>query len=71
MPILEVEHIEKSFENTEVLKDISFTLEKGQVLSIIGSSGSGKTTLLRCLNFLERADSGIIKVNGEVIFDSK
>lgn len=67
MPILEVEHIEKSFENTEVLKDISFTLEKGQVLSIIGSSGSGKTTLLRCLNFLERADSGIIKVNGEVI----
>ena len=68
MPILEVEHIEKSFENTEVLKDISFTLEKGQVLSIIGSSGSGKTTLLRCLNFLERADSGIIKVNGEVIF---
>lgn len=71
MPILEVEHIEKSFENTEVLKDISFTLEKGQVLSIIGSSGSGKTTLLRCLNFLERADSGIIKVKGEVIFDSK
>ena len=71
MPILEVEHIEKSFEDTEVLKDISFTLEKGQVLSIIGSSGSGKTTLLRCLNFLERADSGIIKVNGEVIFDSK
>ena len=69
MPILEVEHIEKSFENTEVLKDISFTLEKGQVLSIIGSSGSGKTTLLRCLNFLEKADSGIIKVNGEVIFD--
>lgn len=67
MPILEVEHIEKSFENTEVLKDISFTLEKGQVLSIIGSSGSGKTTLLRCLNFLERADSGIIKVNDEVI----
>ena len=59
MHILEVEHIEKSFENTEVLKDISFTLEKGQVLSIIGSSGSGKTTLLRCLNFLERADSGI------------
>ena len=71
MPILEVEHIEKSFEDTEVLKDISFILEKGQVLSIIGSSGSGKTTLLRCLNFLERADSGIIKVNGEVIFDSK
>ena len=53
MAILEVEHICKSFEGTEVLKDISFSLEKGQVLSIIGSSGSGKTTLLRCLNFLE------------------
>ena len=54
MSILEVEHICKSFERTEVLKDISFSLEKGQVLSIIGSSGSGKTTLLRCLNFLEQ-----------------
>ena len=52
MSILEVEHICKSFERTEVLKDISFSLEQGQVLSIIGSSGSGKTTLLRCLNFL-------------------
>ena len=59
MPILEVEHICKSFEGTEVLKDISFSLEKSQVLSIIGSSGSGKTTLLRCLNFLERPDGGI------------
>ena len=56
MAILEVEHICKSFEKTEVLKDISFSLEEGQVLSIIGSSGSGKTTLLRCLNFLERPD---------------
>ena len=52
MSILEVEHIQKSFGNTEVLKDISFSLEKGQVVSNIGSSGSGKTTLLRCLNFL-------------------
>ena len=68
MPILEVEHISKSFENTEVLKDINFTLEQGQVLSIIGSSGSGKTTLLRCLNFLEQPDGGIIRVNGETLF---
>lgn len=70
MPILEVEHICKSFEGTEVLKDISFSLEKSQVLSIIGSSGSGKTTLLRCLNFLERPDGGIIKVNGDTLFDA-
>lgn len=71
MPILEVEHIQKSFGKTEVLKDISFSLEKGQVVSIIGSSGSGKTTLLRCLNFLENADKGRIKVNGEVLFDAE
>lgn len=71
MSILEVEHISKSFEKTEVLKDICFTLEKSQVLSIIGSSGSGKTTLLRCLNFLEQADDGIIKVGGQVIYDAK
>lgn len=70
MSILEVEHIQKSFENTEVLKDISFSLEKGQVVSIIGSSGSGKTTLLRCLNFLERPDGGVIRVNGETLFDA-
>lgn len=70
MAILEVEHIRKSFEHTEILKDISFSLEKGQVVSIIGSSGSGKTTLLRCLNFLERPDTGIIRVNGETLFDS-
>ncbi len=70
MAILEVEHIEKTFEHTEVLKDISFSLEKGQVLSIIGSSGSGKTTLLRCLNFLERPDRGIIRVNGETLLDA-
>lgn len=70
MAILEVEHICKSFNRTEILKDISFSLEKGQVLSIIGSSGSGKTTLLRCLNFLEHPDKGIIRVNGETLFDS-
>ena len=70
MAILEVNRIQKSFGKTEVLKDISFSLEKGQVVSIIGSSGSGKTTLLRCLNFLERPDKGEIKVNGEVLFDA-
>lgn len=71
MPILEVEHVCKSFGHTEVLKDISFSLEKGQVLSIIGSSGSGKTTLLRCLNFLETPNKGIIKVNNDILFDYK
>lgn len=70
MAILEVSNITKKFHNTSVLKDISFSLEKGNALAIIGSSGSGKTTLLRCLNFLETPDSGIIKVNGEVLFDS-
>ena len=70
MAILEVQHVSKSFGNTEVLKDISFSLEKGQVLSLIGSSGSGKTTLLRCLNFLERPDGGVIRVNGETLFDA-
>ena len=70
MPILEVEHISKSFNKTPVLKDVGFNLEKGQAVSIIGSSGSGKTTLLRCLNFLERPDTGIIKVNGETMWDA-
>ena len=65
MPILEVHNIEKHFERTQVLEDISFSLEKGQALSIIGPSGSGKTTLLRCLNFLEQADEGQILVNGQ------
>ena len=69
MSILKVENIEKSFGNIEVLKDISFSLEKGEVLSIIGSSGSGKTTLLRCLNFLETPDNGTISVKDEVLFD--
>ena len=69
MPILEVEHISKSFNKTPVLKDVGFNLEKGQAVSIIGSSGSGKTTLLRCLNFLERPDNGIIRVNGDTLFN--
>ena len=69
MAILEVSNITKRFGKTEVLKGIDFSLEKGQVLSIIGSSGSGKTTLLRCLNSLEFADEGQITVNGETIFD--
>lgn len=71
MAILEIEHLKKSFGRTEVLDDISFSLERGQVLSVIGSSGSGKTTLLRCLNFLEQPDGGIIRVNGEALFDAE
>lgn len=65
MALLQVDNIKKSFGGTEVLKDISFTLDRGQVLTIIGSSGSGKTTLLRCLNFLENPDSGSIRVDGQ------
>ena len=68
--ILEANHIEKHFGATQVLSDISFSLEQGQALSIIGSSGSGKTTLLRCLNFLEKPDGGTIAVNGTVLFDA-
>ena len=70
MPILEVSSVEKHFGGVEVLRDISFTLEKGQSLAIIGSSGSGKTTLLRCLNFLERPDGGRITVQDQVLFDA-
>ena len=70
MAFLEVHNIFKAFGKTEVLKGIDFSMEKGEVLVIIGSSGSGKTTLLRCLNFLETPDSGIITVNGEPLFDS-
>ena len=65
MPILEVKNLKKNFGANQVLKDVSFSLEEGQVLAIIGSSGSGKTTLLRCLNFLETPDSGEICVNGK------
>ena len=67
MAILEVKNLQKSFGKTEVLKDITFSLEKGEVLAIIGSSGSGKTTLLRCLNFLETHDVGEIIVGGETL----
>lgn len=70
MSVLEISNIHKSFGKNEVLKGISFSLEKGEVLSIIGSSGSGKTTLLRCINFLETAEKGTITVNGETIFDA-
>lgn len=70
MPMLEVKNIKKNFGDTEVLKGLAFSLEKGEVLAIIGSSGSGKTTLLRCLNFLESPDEGQITVNGETLFDS-
>ena len=71
MSVLEVKNIKKTFGKTEVLKGIDFTLEKGEVLSIIGSSGSGKTTLLRCINFLEFAEEGTISVDGKMIFDGK
>ena len=71
MPILELTNIHKSFGKTKVLKGIDLTLEKGQVMSIIGSSGSGKTTLLRCVNFLEIADEGEIKVEGKTIFRAR
>ena len=70
MPILEVRGLEKHFGATRVLENISFSMEQGQAVSIIGSSGSGKTTLLRCLNFLETPDSGTISVLGETLFDA-
>lgn len=70
MAILEVKNIEKHFGKTNVLKDVSFSMEEGTALAIIGSSGSGKTTLLRCLNFLEKPNSGSISVNGRVLFDA-
>ena len=69
MAFLEVRHICKSFGRTEVLKGIDFSLEKGEVLSIIGSSGSGKTTLLRSMNYLELPQKGTVSVGGEILFD--
>ena len=69
MSVLEVKDLKKSFGKTEVLKGVSFTLDEGEVLSIIGSSGSGKTTILRCINQLETPNSGYISVGGEVFFD--
>ncbi len=71
MSILEVKNLRKSFGKTEVLKNVSFSLEKGEVLSVIGSSGSGKTTILRCINQLETPNSGYVAVDGQVIFDDK
>ena len=71
MAVLEVKNIRKRFGKTQVLKGVSFSLEKGQVLAIIGSSGSGKTTLLRCLNFLETPDEGEIWVDGKQLLESR
>lgn len=68
MAVLSVKNLKKSFGETEVLKGVSFELQKGQVLSVVGSSGGGKTTLLRCLNFLETPDSGEIRVNDDIVF---
>ncbi len=70
MAVLEVCNLQKNFGDLVVLKDINFSLEKGESLAIIGSSGSGKTTLLRCLNFLEIPNGGSILVNGEPVFDA-
>ena len=70
MAVLEVKNIEKHFESTKVLRDVSFEMEEGSALAIIGSSGSGKTTLLRCLNFLEVPDRGSIIVRGQTLFDA-
>ena len=71
MKQIEVKNLIKSFANVQVLKGVSFSLEKGEVLSIIGSSGGGKTTLLRCLNFLEIASSGSITIEGENVFEAE
>ena len=70
MAILEVKNLKKSFGELEVLKGIDFSLEKGDVMAVIGSSGNGKTTLLRCINFLETPNAGQIIVNGETLFDA-
>lgn len=71
MSILKIENLKKSFGKTEVLKDISFEMNEGEVIAILGSSGSGKTTLLRCVNFLEKADEGKIYVDDKLIYDAK
>ena len=71
MSMLEVHNISKNFGATQVLKDISFTLEEGQALAIIGSSGSGKTTLLRCLNFLETPSGGSFSIQGNTVFNAQ
>ncbi len=71
MAVLEAKNLSKRFGGTVVLRDIGFSMEQGEALAVIGSSGSGKTTLLRCLNFLERPDTGRIIVNGETLFDAE
>ncbi len=71
MAILEINNLHKSFGKTEVLKGVDLSLEKGEVLAIIGSSGGGKTTLLRCINYLELAEEGTIEVKGELIYDGE
>ena len=71
MSILEVKNLRKSFGEVEVLKGVDFSLEKGQVLAIIGPSGGGKTTLLRCINLLERAEEGTLELKGELLYDGK
>ncbi|MFC4411712.1 amino acid ABC transporter ATP-binding protein [Chungangia koreensis] len=69
--VIDIQHISKSFGQHEVLKDIDFTVHKGEVVSIIGSSGSGKSTLLRCINLLEKPSGGMIIYKGENILDGK
>ena len=71
MAILEVKNLKKNFGELEVLKGIDFSLEKGDVMAVIGSSGNGKTTLLRCINFLETPNEGEIIVNGETLFSAE
>ena len=71
MAIFEVKDLKKKFGSVQVLKGINFTMDEGEVASVIGSSGSGKTTLLRCINFLETADSGKIVVDDTTVFDGE
>ncbi len=70
MNVLEVKDLYKHFGNVQVLKGVSFSMQEGEVISIIGSSGSGKKTLFRGIKFLERADSGEVLLDGEVLFDA-
>ena len=69
--VIDVQHLKKNFGQHEVLKDIDFSVNKGEVVCIIGSSGSGKSTLLRCTNLLEKPTAGEIIYNGENVLDSK